>query len=276
MTTGSTRAADELAERVNAAKLATLGTLVAGVAHEINTPLGALGSNHDVLRRALARLREILADEVVEPDELEEVRRIVRALNGVMTVNDLAMTRVNTLVSSLRRFGRLDRADVDRVDIHEGIDVAITLLEHELRDRITVVREYGELPRVECYPQQLNQVFMNLLINAIQAMPESGTLAIRSELVSCAESDDASRARPGGGDEVAVSVTDTGGGIAPEDIDRIFEPGFTTKGSRVGMGLGLPIARQTVDRHGGRIEVASAPGQGTTFTVHLPVSLPRA
>lgn len=251
----------EIASAVNAARLATLGMLVAGIAHEINTPLGALASNHDVLKRAMGRLQDILADEVVDETELDEVRRIVRALDGVMRVNDLAVERVLGLVESLRSFGRPDGAQVDRVDLHQGIDAALTLLQHRMRDRIEVRREYGELPRVECAPQQLNQVFMNLLLNAVQAIPDSGVITIRTT---------------GDDQGVRVAVQDTGTGIPPENLERIFEPGFTTKGSRVGMGLGLLIARQVVDRHGGAIDVRSTPGRGSTFTVDLPLSFPRS
>jgi two-component system NtrC family sensor kinase len=249
----------DVAEAVNAARLATLGMLLAGVAHELNTPLGALGSNHDVLKRALRRLQDILADEVVEPSELDEVRRIVRALDGIMRVNDLAVERVTALVESLRGFGRPDRAEVDVVDVHEGIDAALTLLRHRMKDRIEVVREYGAPPRVECLPQQLNQVFMNLLLNASQAIPGRGTITIRT----AAE-----------GDGVRIDIEDTGTGMPESLLERIFEPGFTTKGNRVGMGLGLLITRQVVDRHGGRLSVRSVPGAGATFTVWLPSRLP--
>lgn len=246
------------AHEADAARFATLGMLVAGFAHEVNTPLGALASNHDTVKRALEKLQDILADEVVDASELDEVRRIVRALNGVMRTNDLAVERVLELVGSLRTFGRPDRTEVDRVDVHEGLDTAITLLRHQWKDRVEVRRDYAELPRIECYPQQLNQLFMNLLLNAIQAIDGAGTLTVRT------------RADDGG---VRVEVEDTGTGIAPDNLERIFEPGFTTKGARVGMGLGLLMARQIVDRHGGSIHVRSTPGRGSTFTVRLPVAL---
>lgn len=251
---------DDFVETVNAARLATLGMLMAGVAHELNTPLGALGSNQDSLRRALGRLQDILADEVVEPDELDEVRRIVRALDGVMRVNDMAMKRVGELVDSLRSFGRPDRAQIATVDLREGIDTAITLLQHEMRDRINVVREYEDIPLVECHPQKLNQVFMNLLLNAIHATPGRGTITVRTTPAD---------------DGVLISVRDTGTGIAKDDLARIFEAGFTTKGSRVGMGLGLKIVQQSVALHGGRIDVRSELGQGAEFRIHLPLRLPR-
>jgi two-component system, NtrC family, sensor kinase len=248
-----------LAEVVNQAKLATLGMLVAGVAHEVNTPLGAINSNHDVLRRALARLQAILADEVVEPHELEEVRRIVKAVDHVLRVNDIAVDRMNTLVKSLRTFGRLDRAEVDWADLREGIDATLAILAHETRDVLIDV-EYGELPRVRCHPDRLNQVWMNLILNAVHAMPGGGTLTIRAG--ACAA------------DAVRVMVMDTGRGIEAEHLERIFEPGFTTKAGRVGMGLGLLIARQVVEHHRGRIEVESEPGRGATFTVTLPTQGP--
>lgn len=248
----------DLAGRVNSAKLATLGMLVAGVAHELNTPMGALNSNHDTLKRALQRLQDILADEVVEPSELDEVRRVVAAVAGVLRVNDLAIERMRGLVASLRSFGRPDQAQLDRVDLHETLDAALALLRHEMKDRVQVQRDYGELPLLHCYPQQLNQAFMNLLLNAVQAIAERGTITVRT------------RADASG---VSVDIEDTGAGIAPENVDRIFEPGFTTKGARVGMGLGLLITSQIIDQHRGRIAVRSTPGRGTTFTIQLPLSL---
>jgi two-component system, NtrC family, sensor kinase len=246
---------ETVAELVSQARLATLGMLVAGLAHEINTPLGALNSNHDVLRRALNKLQEILADEVVEPHELDEVRRIVRAVDGILQVNDMAVERMTGLVRSLRDFGRIDGADVAFTDLHEGIDGTLAILAHQLR-HVRVTRDYGELPSVECQPQQINQVFMNLLLNAAQAVPEGGSITIRTRADA---------------DSVQVMVSDTGRGIATEHVGRIFEPGFTTKEARMGMGLGLLICRQIVDGHNGRITVESEAGSGTTFTVTLPV-----
>lgn len=249
-----TQSDDAVAELVNQARLATLGMLVAGLAHEINTPLGALNSNHDVLRRALGRLQAILADDVVEPDELAEVRRIVRAVDGILQVNDLAVERMSSLVLGLRTFGRIDRAEVDRADLHEGIDSTLAIIAHELK-AITVIHDRGSLPRVECLPHQINQVFMNLLLNARQAMTDGGTITI-----STWADEDAAH----------VSIADTGTGMTADTAARIFEPGFTTKGARIGMGLGLIICRQIIDRHGGTLTVQSAPGVGSTFTVSLP------
>ena len=246
---------DSLAELVNATRTATLGAMVAGVAHELNTPLGALNSNHDVLKRALGRLQAILADEVVEPSELEEVRRIVAALDGVLRVNDLAVERMVGLVTSLRTFGRPDRAEVDRLDVRESIDGALTILAHELRDRVTVVKDYEDVPALLCHTGQIGQVFMHLLHNASQAISGRGTITIRT------------RAREGA---ILIEIEDTGSGILKENLDRIFEPGFTTKGARVGMGLGLLITQQVIERHRGRLTVRSEPGHGSTFSILLP------
>jgi two-component system NtrC family sensor kinase len=257
--TGSTRELADLAETVNSAKLMTLGRLVAGVAHELNTPMGALNSNHDTLKRALARLQEILADELVSPDELNEVRRIVAAVSGVLKVNDLAIDRVRGLVQSLRSFGRPDRAQIERVQVQELLDASLALLRHQTANRIEVRTEYAALPPIEVYPQQLGQAFMNLLLNAVQAIPEKGTITVRTEAAQ---------------DGVQVTVADTGTGIPPENLKRIFEPGFTTKGARVGMGLGLLITQQILDQHDGRLAVDSAPGAGTTFKIYLPAAGP--
>jgi two-component system, NtrC family, sensor kinase len=255
----------ELATAVNADRLATLGMLMAGIAHEINTPLGALASNHDVVKRALRRLHDILEDDVVDEFELVEVRKIVKALNGTLRVNDLAVERVLELVGSLRSFGRPDRAEVDRADVVEGIDTALTLLRHKIGDGITVERDFEELPEIECFPVEVNQLFMNLLLNAVQAIEGHedgrGTVTIRG------------RNRDGG---IVLEVEDDGPGMSSEVRQRIFEPGFTTKGARVGMGLGLIIVRQILDRHGGTIDVESEPGKGSRFAVFLPHSLPPA
>lgn len=233
-----------------------LSNLVAGLVHEINTPIGALNSNHHVLTRALERLQAILADEVVEPGELEEVRRIVRAINEVLKVNTMAIERVDAMVKNLRNFGRPDRASITFADLHEGIDSTIALIAHELGSRIQVVREYQPLPAVLCRPQQLNQVWLNLLMNACQAIPDKGTITIRSS------ADDGF---------VQVAITDTGSGISEQHRARLFQPGFTTKGGRIGMGMGLLITRQIVEQHQGRIRIDSEVGQGSTFTVVLPV-----
>lgn len=246
------------AREITQARLATLGMLVAGIAHELNTPLGALNSNHHVIERALLKLGEILEDEVVTPDELDEVRRVVRATESVLRTNGIAVERMVNLVRNLRNFGRPTTSEPRPVDLHEGIEGTLALLGHELKE-IEVVRDFGELPLVVCHPNRINQVFMNLVHNAAQAMHDGGVLTIRT------------RAE---GDHARVSVADTGRGIPRDVIEEIFEPGFTTKGERIGMGLGLAITLQIVHQHGGEISVESEPGHGTTFDVDLPLRPP--
>jgi two-component system NtrC family sensor kinase len=241
---------------VASTRLASLGNLVAGLVHEINTPMGALSSNHDVIKRALQRLQVILADQQVDETELNEVRRIVRALDEVDGANALAVERVNGLVKSLRDFGRPDRSEIAWADLHEGIDSTLAILRHELGG-IEVIKDYGDVPAVLCRPQQLNQVFMNLLVNACQAMGGAGRLTLRTRRQ---------------GEQVRISITDTGCGIPPANQARIFEPGFTTKGARVGMGMGLLITRQIVEQHEGTITLTSNVNAGTCFTVTLPIA----
>ncbi len=249
----------EQADLVNSARMATLGSLVAGIAHELDTPLGALHSDHDTLRKALERLQDILADERVDESEMEEVRRIVSAVDGVLESSELAIDRMVGLVGSLRTFGRPDASDRDRVDLNAAIDDTLRLVDHRLGEDVEVERSFGELPPVECYPAQLNQAFMNLVLNASQAVEGDGTIRIRT--------------RSGDG-RVRVEVRDDGTGIPEEHLDRIFEPGFSTRGSRVGMGLGLLITRQVVERHEGEIHVDSEVGVGTCFAIELPKRLP--
>lgn len=267
------------AELVSSARMATLGNLVRGVAHEINTPLGALASNHDVARRALERLQVILEDEVVDESELDEVRRIVRAVDGVQATNSMAVDRMKKLVRDLRTFGRPDRSEVDRVDVNEILKSALDLLQHEMGDAITVRKELGTLPPVECYPHKLSQVFMNLLLNAIQAMEGGGEITITTEVGTSAGPSTAGSVQKGPENgsrngSVVIRIRDTGSGIPPENLERIFEPGFSTKGARVGMGLGLLISAQIIEKHGGRISVESEVGRGTVFTLVLPIRMP--
>jgi signal transduction histidine kinase len=159
----------------------------------------------------------------------------------------------------VRIFARLDEVDSKKANIHEGIESTLTLLAHELRGRATVVREFGQVPEIECYPNALNQVFVNMIVNAVQAIERddgSGQIRIRTW-----EEDGA----------VRIAITDNGKGISPEARARIFEAGFTTKRAGIGTGLGLSICQKIVQKHGGRIEVATEVGQGSTFTIVLPI-----
>jgi signal transduction histidine kinase len=246
------------AQLVQSEKMAALGGLVAGVAHEINTPLGAVASTIDLVARALAKMGEACAD----PTQLPAAQRYLERTTGLTETCREACRRIATIVRSLRSFSRLDEAEHKPADLHEGLDSTLTLVGHLLKDRIVVHREYGGLPLVDCHANQLNQVFLNLLVNAAQAIEGRGEITIRTRHEPAVA--------PGAAATVTIEIADTGRGIAPEHLARIFDPGFTTKGVGVGTGLGLAISYRIVEQHHGRIEVESAPGPGTTFRIVLP------
>jgi len=238
-------------------KMASLGLLIAGLAHEINTPLGAINSNNDTISRSIVRIRQLLqnSDHDDASARKRDTGRLVDLMEQVCENTSLATERLIGIVSSLKNFSRLDEADRKEADIHEGIESTLTIVQHKLRNRIRVEKQYGDIPPVECHPNRLNQVFMNLLVNAAQAIPERGTITIRT-----------SRA----GDSVRIAISDTGVGIPIENLPKIFDPGFTTKGVGVGTGLGLPICFKIIQEHQGKIEVESS-DRGTTFTIVLPL-----
>ena len=247
------------ARLVQSAKMASLGNLVAGVAHEINTPIGAANSAADVSSRCIDRIEEVLGSAEV-PEVIRENSRFQKALELLKENNQIVVTageRITRIVRTLRSFARLDESDLQEADVHEGLDSTLTLLHHQLGDRISLVKEYGEIPSIRCYPNELNQVFMNLLVNAVQAIEGQGTIRVETS------ADEAC---------VCVKISDTGAGIPPDDMDKVFDPGFTTKGVGVGTGLGLSISYNIVQKHRGDIEVESEAGEGSTFTVRIPVA----
>ncbi len=246
------------AQLVQQEKMAALGKLVAGIAHEMNTPIGTITSNADTLSRSLARLSSTLqSGEVPESVRaLRPLKQVQTVLEDIARINQLACERIINIVSSLRNFARLDEADLKTADLHEALESTLTLVHHELKNRIEVEKDYGDIPAIRCHPNQINQVFMNLLVNASQAVDGKGKISIRTFRE---------------GDIVNVQFSDSGVGIPPEDLPRIFDPGFTTKGVGVGTGLGLSICFKIAQDHGGRIDVESEVGRGSTFTVRLPI-----
>jgi signal transduction histidine kinase len=166
--------------------------------------------------------------------------------------------RITTIVRRLRAFARLDQAEMVEADLHEGLEDTLTLVHHELKHGIVVHRNFGSLPKIRCYMARLNQVFLNLLINAKQAISGKGEITITTF------HDDS---------YIYIRFADTGSGIAKENLGKIFDPGFTTKGVGVGAGLGLSICYRIIEDHGGKIAVESEAGKGTIFTVMLPLRL---
>jgi signal transduction histidine kinase len=238
--------------------MASLGMLVAGIAHEINTPVGAISSMHDTLMRAVEKQKEILKECHLSPAETDRMQPIIDAIDEANQVIESGSERVISIVRRLRSFARLDEAELKAVDLHEGIEDTLTLIHHEIKNRIEIIRKFGDIPPVTCYPGRLNQVFLNLLNNARQAIDGRGTITIVTRRV---------------GNMVEISFTDSGRGIEPTALAKVFDPGFTTKGVGIGTGLGLSICYQIIEDHYGTITVESEVGAGTTFTITLPLNL---
>lgn len=246
------------AQLIHSEKMATIGMLVAGVAHEINSPIGALGSMHATLVKALDRLKCTLTcdganNSVLADPKVATTLAIIDEANRVIANGAL---RVTSIVRRLRSFARIDEAERVMANVQDGIDDTLTLIDHEIRHNIRVVKRFGDVPAILCYPGQLNQVFLNLLVNSRQAMENGGEIVISTSVENGC---------------IRVNFADTGKGIPAENLDKIFEPGFTTKGIGVGTGLGLFIVKSIVQAHAGTITVRSEVGKGTTFTILLPI-----
>ncbi|MEW6521672.1 MAG: ATP-binding protein [Thermodesulfobacteriota bacterium] len=248
-------------------KMASVGQLAAGVAHEINNPVGFVTCNLATLAKYIDRLTEFIAlqDKAVNSDlrgQLQAARKERKIDYIAGDAKDLIREslegtgRVSTIVRGLKSFSRVDEADRQAADINECLDDTLNIVWNELKYKATVMKEFGDIPQTLCNPQQLNQVFMNFLVNAAQAIDKQGEICVRT---SCENN------------WILVFIADTGCGIAPENLPRIFEPFFTTKEVGKGTGLGLSIAYDIIKKHGGDITVESEPGRGTTFTVKIPV-----
>ncbi len=272
------------AQLVQSEKMASLGQMVAGVAHEINTPLGYARSNAEIVRSSLADIRQLCSaqdralglltaadasdEEVAGALATAETQRrntnaeeLMGDLENLLQDTDHGLVQIAELVASLKDFSRVDRSRTDLFDVNSGIESALKICNSQLKGRIDIERAFGKLPEIECSPSQLNQVFLNLFTNAAQAIDGEG-------LISVATSADAAG--------VTVRVRDTGSGMSQEVRQRIFEPFFTTKSVGKGTGLGLSIVFRIIEDHGGHIEVQSEPGEGSEFIVRLPLKQARA
>lgn len=260
------------AHLVQSEKMASLGQLAAGVAHEINNPVGFVKSNIGTLRNygqdlltLLDRYEEAVAavgDDAVARELADsraqmDVDFIRDDLMQLLDESQDGLDRIARIVADLKDFSHVDRQELESADLNVLIDKVINVAWNELKYKADVIRDYGQLPLLHCYPGRLGQVFLNLLVNAAHAIATHGTITVRTAVEA--------------GDAV-VRVSDTGQGIAPEIIGKIFDPFFTTKPVGKGTGLGLHIAYKIVEAHGGRIEVESTPGAGTIFTVRLPMA----
>jgi two-component system, NtrC family, sensor kinase len=242
----------------HAEELNCLSRLVAGIAHEINSPLGALQANSDTMQVAAARVAAWLAQNPAAiPDEIQ---RSLRALEDASAQLSLATERVNKIIERLGEFAQLDRPDLQPTQISKCLETTLRLMRPELGDSVEVIRDFSDVPEIEASPRQLNRLFMNLLLNAHEAVLQAG----RSGRIRLRVFQDR--------DLLGVEIEDNGCGISPEMLSKIFDPGFTTKGVQVGTGLGLSSCYQIVQAHQGRISVHSREGIGTRFAVLLPVN----
>lgn len=254
-------------------KLAAIGQLAAGVAHEINNPMAFIQSNLRTLESYTGTLERLLTAYDQLEEALSPEHPAAQALHGLRTEEDIdyiradlgnlisesldGAARVRQIVLDLRDFFRLDSSEWTEADLHQCLETTLNMLSNELKYRCELVRDYGNLPPVECLPSQLNQVFLNLVLNAAQAIKETGTVTVSTGYRPEEET-------------VWVEIRDTGVGIRPSDLNRIFNPFFTTKPEGQGTGLGLPLAFRIVQAHGGTLEATSELGEGSCFRMTLP------
>ncbi len=266
------------AQLVHSEKMASLGQLAAGIAHEINNPVGFVKSNLGMLSDYVAVFKDLLdtyrhlaasvhdhpmngqaelLKRIENVWEHEDLEFILVDVDSLLAESLTGTERVREIAQSLKSFARLDESAMQNADINEGLRATLRMIWNELKYHCTVHEEMNPLPPIRCFPGQLNQVFMNLLVNASQAIKDEGEITIRTD------ADD---------DDVIVSISDTGVGIPKENIPKLFNPFFTTKPVGHGTGLGLSVSYGIIKKHKGRIEVDSKVGKGTTFTIHLPIS----
>lgn len=224
---------------INSEKMASLGQLVAGVAHEINTPVASIKSNNGIVSKLLGS---------IEDADLKEM------LTDINEIDKEAVNRISNIVTSLKKFVRLDEAELQEADINKELDLTLELIRHETKNRIEVIRNYGEIPVIKCFPNMLNQVFTNILINACQAIDGKGTISISTEYKD---------------KNLIVKIKDSGKGIPQNQLNKIFSAGFTTKGVGVGTGLGLAICAKIIEKHKGEITVNSEVGKGSEFIITI-------
>lgn len=255
------------ARLVHSSKMVSLGQLVAGVAHELNNPIGFIYSNMSHLSEYSDKLIHLSKVAVENPEKLPDLMKqydidyIQKDLPKLISSCEDGARRTRDIVLGLRNFSRLEEAKLKEIDLHEAIDNTLTLLTGEMKGRIQIHRQYGQLPLVTCYASQINQVIMNLLSNACQAIEGNGNIWISTRIETKGFSVPM----------VALSIQDSGHGMSPQVIEKIFDPFFSTKGVGQGTGLGLSISYGIIQNHGGQIVVKSQLGTGTEFIIYFPV-----
>ncbi|MGF1533476.1 MAG: ATP-binding protein [Bernardetiaceae bacterium] len=265
---------DAQSQLVQSEKMSSLGQLTAGIAHEINNPINFINSGADSVQLNFQDIRELLdkyaaltpenAAETIEEinafKEEIEFEEIMEETTELIAGLKSGAERTAEIVKGLRTFSRLDESDLKKIRIEEGLDSTLVMLRNQYKDRITIHKDYADTPAIECYAGKLNQVFMNILANAIQAIPEQGEIFLTTQKIDP--------------DHIRIAIRDTGTGMPESVRKRIFEPFFTTKDVGKGTGLGLSITFSIIEKHNGKLEVESEEGKGTTFFITLPVRHP--
>jgi len=264
------------AQLIQSEKMSSLGQLVAGIAHEVNNPANFIHGNLSHINQYTQDLLELLElyqhhypdpiPEIQSKSEQVDLQFLTKDLSKILTSLKIGSERIRDIVKSLRNFSRLDESEIKFVDIHEGLESTLMILQsrfdNELTNSIAVIKEYGDLPKVECYAGQLNQVFMNILINALDALDEWHQVEKKSIRITTSLN----------GEQVRISIGDNGGGMTEEVKKRIFDPFFTTKPVGKGTGMGMSISYQIIaKKHHGNLTCVSAPGKGAEFLIEIPV-----
>lgn len=235
-------------------QMASLGRLSIAIAHEINSPIGSVLSNNGVLRRSLERLNELVARR--ETGSLDQAAHVIDTCRQLVDIDRVACERVRGLIRDMKNFARLDDGEARLTDINKELRETVSLAACQFRHGITCDVQWNELPQVVAYPQLLNQVFLNLLVNSAQAIVSEGEITVRAELEP---------------DAIHIAFSDTGRGMTPEQKARVFQQGFTTKAPGEGTGLGLAMSREIIEeKHRGSLTFESEAGVGTTFHIRLP------
>ncbi|UCD63103.1 MAG: HAMP domain-containing histidine kinase [Candidatus Zixiibacteriota bacterium] len=248
----------EFVKRLQNRRMESLTQLVAGIAHEFNNPVGAIAGSSELLTRAVARIKTAMERSDGHPTpKAPDLEETMKVLEDAARVVESGSSRVAAIVSRLKSFARLDQSELQSVEIHPLLEDSLAMLATRIDKRIEVRKEYAELPPVTCYPAALNQVFFHVLLNAVEAIPDEGYICITTSSE---------------GELVRVIIRDSGAGIDGSHLSRVFDPGFTTKGVRVGTGLGLPICDQIIRTHRGSIRVDSTRGEGTSVILEIPVT----
>lgn len=225
---------------INSEKMVSLGQLVAGIAHEINTPIASIKANNEIISKMLGKIED------------KNINEIFTQINQV---DKEAIDRISKMIISLKKFVRLDEAELQEADINKEIDLTLEIIRHETKNKVEIEKHYGQIPLIKCYPNMLNQVFTNILINACQSIEKNGKIVITTDILN---------------NNLEVRIKDNGKGIKKENLSKIFTAGFTTKGVGIGTGLGLAISQKIIDKHKGKIRVISEESIGSEFIITLP------